>query len=98
MLGKHAAAGGLRPQHRNRMCSKEGLTDDLWRARRDIGVCLCMTAVTSHGLVCSVCDRSNFCLLELPGVFFFSCIISSHGWLLPQMWTQKASFTNVLND
>lgn len=95
LSGKDAAAVGLRPQHMTG-CAQMGTLQATCGVPGGTSVCSRMTAVTSHGLVCLVWDKSTFCFGELPELF--SCIISSHGWLLPQPWTQKASSTDELND
>lgn len=95
LSGKDAATVRLRPQHMTG-CAQMGTLQATCGVPGGTSVCLRMTAVTSHGLVCLVWDKSTFCFGELPELF--SCIISSHGWLLPQLWTQKAGSTDELND
>lgn len=94
LSGKDAAAVGLRSQHMTG-CAQMGTLHTSCGVPGGTSVCSHMTAVTSHGMVCLVWDKSTFCFWELPELF--SCIISSHGWLLPQPWTQKASSTDELN-
>lgn len=82
----------------NKPCSIVDLTGDLWGTRRNIRVCLCITAGTSRRLL-SVCQAKILgCFWYFLNVFFFLYIVSSRGWLLAQMWTQQASFTRVRDD